>query len=499
MESQPLDFSAPRRQSSVAIGVILIKFVRMTIRAFWPILLSFFIGGRGNSTFQDIIGYVAVGFAAFNLGGSILTYFRFYFHIDGDSIVIDKGILKRTKTNIPFARIQTINFRQNILHQIFNVVSVEIDTAGAKKSEISIDALKKTEAIALRDFILAEKAQLGTVENTDEKEVEEAILEEQILHLRPIDLLKVGISQNHLRSMALIFAFVFSTLNEATEDIGDFLSSQFGQYERYMVDNALFAFLFTVILVATISFLFSLVNSVLKYYELRLSIHKKGLKLVRGLLNREEISINRSKVQIISWSTNPIRRMFSMFTMKISQASSAESGSKGNIKVPGSYQEQITRVISAVFPEEYYQFDSDHKVSHLLKTRLFLFFGMIPSLLGLATYFEIGTDALFFLLWLPIIWALVSLYYSKRSFQLNQEFMKSNAGLFGRSYDLTQIHKIQAVRIKQSLYQRRKRLATVELFTAAGHLTLPFIELEKAQALENLILYRVESDRREWM
>ena len=151
---QKIDFSTPRRQARVAIGVILVKFLKNTLKAMWPIFLSFFIGGRNNSTFEDIIGYVAIAFGAINLIGSILTYFRFYFHLEENAIVIDKGLLRRTHTNIPFERIQTINFKQNLLHQIFNVVSVEVDTAGAKKSEISIDALTKSDANALRAQIM---------------------------------------------------------------------------------------------------------------------------------------------------------------------------------------------------------------------------------------------------------------------------------------------------------------------------------------------------------
>ena len=496
---QENNFSEPQRQSSIAIGIILIKFIRTTIRTFWPLLLSFFIGGgAGGDRFESIIGYVALGIAAVNLGGSVLTYFRFYFFIDDDAIVIDKGIIKRTKTNIPFERIQTINFKQNILHQLFNVVSIEIDTAGAKKSEISIDALKKADAIKLRDFILAEKAQI-TTEATDEPELIDEAQEEQILHLSPMDLLKVGVSQNHLRSMALIFAFVFTTINEGTGDIGDFIASQFSQYESYMVNNALFAFLVSTILVLIISFLFSLVTSFLKYYDLKLTIHKNGLKLIRGLLNREEISINRNKVQIISWSNNPIRKIFSMFTLKISQASSTEVGPKSNIRVPGSYQEQVQCIINNVFPEEKYHFDLKYNVSPLIKFRLFLFIGIIPTLIGLVSYFRIDLDALYFLLILPLSWLLIKLYYSKRTYEVNAEFMKSNGGLFGTRHELTQIHKIQAVRIKQSLYQKRKKLASVLLYTAAGHLELPFVEMEKAQILENFILYRVESDKRQWM
>ena len=258
-EKSPLDFSVPQRQSSIAIGIILIKFIRTTIRAFWPILVSFFIGTRSSSSFEDFIGYIAIGFAAFNLIGSVLTYFRYYFHIEDNAVIIDKGVLKRTHTNIPFDRIQTINFKQNIIHQIFGVISVEIDTAGAGKSEISIDALKHEQAHALRDFIMAEKQQLEQEAAAEGTQVEEEPAQEyeRILHLNPTDLLKVGVSQNHLRSMGLIFAFVFTIINQVSDDWTGLVADGVEEYQGYLYESNAFIFAIMVIFVLVISFIFS--------------------------------------------------------------------------------------------------------------------------------------------------------------------------------------------------------------------------------------------------
>lgn len=505
--TQPIDFSSPRRQSSVAIGIILIKFIRMTIRAVWPLLLSFFFSRKNGSTFEDILGYSAIAFGAFNLIGSVLTYFRFYFHLENDAIVINKGLLRRTHTNIPFERIQTINFKQNILHQIFNVVSVEIDTAGAKKSEMSIDALTKADAEALRKQIMAEKKQIiteGTNEgiNTDGVSVmDEDETEEKILHLNPMDLLKVGVSQNHLRSMGIIFAFVFTTVNQYSENWTDLVADQVENYEGYLPGNGFVIFGITAIIVLLISFTFSLISTVLKYFELSFYINRSGFKIVRGLLNREEVSINKNKIQIISWSENPIRRLFRLFTLQIEQASSAEASQlKSKIKIPGCYKDQVNRVITTAFPAEYYRDEPQHAVSNLLKYRLFFFLGLLPVLgVGTVLWFSMGIDSLYVLLWLPVIWWLTSLYHRKRSFELNQEMLRNNAGVLGTSHDLMLVHKVQAIKVKQSWYQRRKQLATVQVFTAAGQLTLPFISIAQAHELEDYLLYRAESDKRKWM
>lgn len=501
MEPISTKFSQPTRQSRVAIAIILIKFIRFTLRTFWPIALSFFIGGRAGNSFEDIIGYIALGIAAINLVGSVLTYFRFYFQIEDGAFIIDKGVLRRTKTNIPFERIQTINLQQNIVHQIFGVVSLEIDTAGAKKSELTIDALSKEDAEAIRQFILEEKDQL-TEATTPAGAGEETFADEEtILELGVGDLIKIGVSQNHLRSMAILFAFVFSTLNELTDNVTDVVEERLSGYEEAVLSNGWVIFAGSVVIVGIISFLYSLINTVLKNFDLKLTARKGGLKLVRGLLNKEEISINKSKIQNVSWSDNPLRKAFSMFTIQIEQASSAQADQlKSKIKIPGSYKDQVTQVLGIAFPKEFIREDEKHRVSILLKYRIFILSGLLPAILAAGiVYFFQGLEALWILLWIPMVWVSCSLYYKKRSFQMNDELLKNNRGTFGNHYEIFQVYKVQAISVNQSWYQRRKQLASVVFHTAAGSIRIPFIPLHQAEELENFILYKVESDSRKWM
>ena len=162
--------------------------------------------------------------------------------------------------------------------------------------------------------------------------------------------------------------------------------------------------------------------------------------------------------------------------------------------------EQVTRVVTTVFPTEYFRDEPKISVSKHLRNRLFITLGIVPTLiLGVSLYFYAEWECLYALLILPAVWYMSTLYYRKRSFELNEELLRNNSGIFGRTHRLMQIHKVQAVRIKQSWYQRRKSLASVQLYTAAGAMIIPFIPLHLALELENYMLYRAESDEREWM
>ena len=59
--------------------------------------------------------------------------------------------------------------------------------------------------------------------------------------------------------------------------------------------------------------------------------------------------------------------------------------------------------------------------------------------------------------------------------------------------------KVQRVDITQSAFQRRKDVANLRIFLAAGGgIRIPYLQYAKAKALRDYVLYRVESSREAW-
>jgi putative membrane protein len=73
------------------------------------------------------------------------------------------------------------------------------------------------------------------------------------------------------------------------------------------------------------------------------------------------------------------------------------------------------------------------------------------------------------------------------------------SGIFVTKYTLLKYYKIQGVALEQSIFQQRNGHANLNIFTASGNLSIPYIELEKAQTLLNVILWKVEISDRGWM
>jgi putative membrane protein len=61
------------------------------------------------------------------------------------------------------------------------------------------------------------------------------------------------------------------------------------------------------------------------------------------------------------------------------------------------------------------------------------------------------------------------------------------------------LYKVQNVELKQSIFQERRDLKSLEIHLASGSVTMPFLPQEAAHSLANLLLYKVEQSNRKWM
>jgi len=161
MKKSEFDFSVPNRQSYVAIVMILFKTVNIVLRQLFPVLVVILLGGSKQK--GDYIIWFIVAVSTLTMVYSIVNFFRTYFIVQNGELILHTGIFSRKKISIPFARIQTINFEQNIIHQFFSVLRIKVDTAGSEKNEFEFHALETAKAYALRDLVLAEKQTSGPI------------------------------------------------------------------------------------------------------------------------------------------------------------------------------------------------------------------------------------------------------------------------------------------------------------------------------------------------
>lgn len=489
--------ATPHRQSPVAILLILLKFAKILGRQAWIILVILFLNPQKLQE-SWIVGII-IGVAFISAMVSITSYFKFYFYIKENELIIEKGLFKKTKLNIPLGRIQTVNFNQNVIHQAFNVVGIELDTAGSKGNEFSISALKKEKAEAIRSFLIAKRQEIKG--ETDEIGEEQAVgkQEKVLLNLQVADLLKVGVGENHFKMLGIIFGTLYGLYELLSNVIGDKNAYSIIEGEVIKIGSDTF-FMIAIPVLLILTFVLSLGSTIFKYYNLQFIRTSNGFKVIAGLFNRQERSANMDKIQIIKWGNNPIKMLFKMFNLRLAQASSTVVNSKQSIYVPGCYASQLEEVKVTYFPDIQHQNFLSHRISRVVIMRRVLYLGMLPALpLTLFNVWGNGWTGLWPILWVLVVYWASRRYYQKWRYWVSEDGLQITHGIIGTSNALLKWYKVQAIQIRQSIYQRRKGLANIYFYTAAGRINIPYIELEKAQILQDYVLYKVESNQKRWM
>ena len=508
--------SQPTRQDRAAIVVILVRLLIGLARTFWPFILVLLLQGGGGEAeeasgkkdwFDQIFLYLAIAGGIYGAVVSIISYFRFYYFVEGDEFVIRKGVFQKTRKNVSFDRIQTINFKQNPIHRMLGVTGIEIDTAGSRGSEFSIDAVKSDQAEAIRDYLIQRKraavAELEQLEEPTEDLVPEVPKQTLLLHLDVGDLIKVGVSQNHIRTAFLIIGFFFGIWFNIRDAVGVDVEEQLfneivseqntGIFESYWV---------LVVPLLIIAFIVTLIRTVIRFYGLKVWQTDRGFKMKSGLFNRQEVSANLQKIQTVEWLRNPIRRLLGLYTVRMKQASSVSIGKKTSINVPGCSASQLERVRAAYFPEEHQIAWSAFKPNRAIVWRRTLYL-WTPIAVGLTAlnYFayENGGLSFLFLLLIPLGFLWNHLLYRKWTYEVSTEGLRVQRGALGQKASLLRWEKVQGIALAQSPYQRRNALADLTLYTAAGSTKVIFVALATARQLADWALYRIESDESPWM
>jgi len=88
---------------------------------------------------------------------SRLAYNNWFYEFTDDGLRLERGIIWKRYSNVPYERIQNVDVHRGIIARMFGFSSVMIQTAGYSaraQSEGNIPALNMNEAEKIREFIM---------------------------------------------------------------------------------------------------------------------------------------------------------------------------------------------------------------------------------------------------------------------------------------------------------------------------------------------------------
>jgi len=113
------------------------------------------------------VAAIVMIFLTLTFWGAYLYYNSYRYEIKNNSIMVRKGILSITESEVPFDKIQNVDIFRDILHRILGLSSIHIQTAGYSESteavrekhpgmvsEASIDGIGKDEAERIKQLLI---------------------------------------------------------------------------------------------------------------------------------------------------------------------------------------------------------------------------------------------------------------------------------------------------------------------------------------------------------
>ena len=492
----------PTRQSMVGIVVMFFQNLRRAINFMLAVIVVTY--GR-DFTFLGM-GLYELGavIAVILLIASVLQWRNFYFYVKNEQFIVERGVFSKDRTNVPFERIQTVNTTQNVIQQMLGVVGLKIDTAGSNLKELEVGALQGDYAHELQEYLMQQKKEkAGDSEDGDEEMAEQSPdLGKPLVHLRTAELLKVGLTENHLRSGVVLFAIVNGYLWQYEEFLLQPFEPFIERQANQVLAQGLLLVPFAVVAFIVIAVIFSLVQTFLRYYDLRFYLNKRGLVLQSGLLRRNEFQVPANKIQYLKWKSNPLRYLVRFRTLVVRQAGSEDTGDASTVTVPGAPNRSILRVVRHFYPSDYMRSRTQIGSNRLLFIQRMVWLGVIPFALAsaLVTYNELSPyfyllPALYLILCYPIF----DRYQKSVKLAVNPVGIRLKKGWIFPGTTLMEFYKLQNVKLSQSIFQKRRGLMSLAFHTAAGSEVMPHLPESFARELYDYCLYRIEVSDKSWM
>ncbi|HEX5765859.1 MAG TPA: PH domain-containing protein [Woeseiaceae bacterium] len=485
-------------------GGLVKRLARHATQVIAPIA-AFFIAWQGDLQSKIVLAAVALTFMA--TASALLAYLTFYYRVDEEAIRIRYGVFQKRQLDIRFDRVQSVTTEQNPVYRALGLVSLTFDTAGSSKDEGVLPAIPVAEAEVLRnrigrvDLVVADTATPAAA----------AAPGELLLALGGWDMVRIGLADWRALVLLAVLGPLFERAgNGVTDRIGSRVADSMADvakgFQEFGVAPGLVVLIALISVLVTLFGLLSIFAAFLRYHRFRLSRDGQRLRSVAGLLTRHENVTHVAKVQILSLRQGLVLRLFRRLRIVAKQARSG-SGDRDSrhFQVPLVTPGFAGRFTRLVFDREAQGLDADPwhsafaRVSpHYLRARL-LPVALAPAAVAcLVIVPGAGWAAAWALLWIPIGALLAFQAWRRTAFRLDRDGIVRRSGLLGVRLDALLFRKVQRVSIRQSWFQRRRRLANLSMFTASGAITLPHIDHATACRLRDYILYRVESSRQAW-
>lgn len=539
-----------QRLSIIAILYFSARNIKNSAQGLIYIIPALAIGSNVLSKLNSPEAYIAIGtLVSLAVGSGLISFFMYTFRVHNQHVEIQTGVFQRRYTNLPFWRIQNVKIEHPFYYRPFGYALVVLDTAGSGKEEANIVAVPVSYANALRKQVLAEKKKeeyssaqsssnlnespnessvQGSVQGSsdhlssdngaarfgvlagDMQENDSVESDEEVLNTRSIgDIVIHGITNNRvwiiLGAAAPFYDDAIGLVSDWLADKGLQLNQIVGEQTVAWWQFGLYAFVILMMIMAAMALL-SVGGALFTFYGYTLSRSDDRYIRRSGLLNKQEVSMRASRIQMITAKQDWLDKILKRVNLYFEQNSTAgqqvqELMSPNKLIVPSVTEQEAVELSQEVMPD-----CQLHRDDYLGVSKRFILHWLIVAwsvpILALFVVGIVSSQLDIFLGSIGLLVAgglLLTLRWWRWGIAADGKYVYVRRGRIGVDYLCFEPYKIQQVIVKQSVFMRRHKLASIKFVLASGSVTVPFLPEHYVKALADSVLYEVESTRKSWM
>ncbi|WP_255195917.1 PH domain-containing protein [Halorarius litoreus] len=422
-------------------------------RLAWILLFATF-GSQQAFGLTIALGVVTLGLAV-TLAYQYVYVQRFDYELTDDTLDIRSGVLSRRAREIPYGRVQNVDLSQNLVQRALGISEVRVETAGGGDTEAQLRFVSETEASRLQREI----GRLKRGETATEPDTEVVDSTERLYAISPTELALLGVVKLDLRLLSFVVALVPLFVPSVSE--------MFPLYSLFTVAP------FLLVGLAIVSLGVSSVVGITNYYGFTLWRSDGELRYERGLLQRYTGTIPLDKVQSVAITESVLARRLGYASLEVKTAGYAPGeGSGSQSAVPIAERARVQALARQVEPFGDLEFERPPKRARL---RYLVRYSLVVAVLVAVAYgvtrvapFEPPFPWFSVTLLAVLVPPAAHLKWKNLGVALADDHVVTRGGFWTRSTKVVPYYRIQTLVQRETVFQRRRDLATLVIDTAGS-------------------------------
>lgn len=434
--------------------------------------------------------------------GGVWSWYVFRYGTADGKLFVYRGVLFKKRQYIPFERIQSVDLTEGILHRMFGLVKVQVQTAGGGKPEAVLSAVTKDEAARLQRE-LRSRAHLKSVEEEMDTEGEAAnwdqaqpsaspgqsvpvtfeaenadtarsanrdeiagfsgYVGEHNAPTKKLPFAKLFIAGLTSASLGLAFSLLLAFVTQVDELFPNLVPYQyFGSVGFWSILPFLLIF---ILLVAAA---LAIVLAILRFANFQITRQEDDLIIERGLLEKRKVTLPLKRIQAIRIVEEPAWQPFGLAAVHVESVGYGNEKGESTLMFPLLHRKEIGEFLKTFAPK----FAPVEEFA----------FRKLPAkawpgyVLPMPLFLAAGSTALtYWTNWGWVGWLLCGVYlllgwwrYKSAGWQVEEDQLLLRFRSVTRSTVIIPRHRLQSFDVGRNPLQLRRGLSSIEAVVASG-------------------------------